>query len=853
MHSARQLCTWAGFRPALAAVCAAIAVSLVPVRAQQTSSDTATYFRGMRDRRLFRLAEVYCQRRLEQADLRPALRAELTAELVQTLSEHAQYTGGEEQAQLWAQARDVASRFIARDPPYARRQLVDVVGASVPVAQGHWHFWLARIQPDDEAHTRTASANLREGLERLQVLGRRITEQLKSNKTGPDDLPPAELRALLTQVYERQSLCLLDLAELAAEGSPERGQLLLEARKLLKTLADGAEDDLLVWTARARLASATRLGGDPARALREAEALSNRSPPSAAADLLLAERVRSLALLRRDDEAAKLLDERLEPRPCSSGELLFLGVQMPVERASREGDSADAGQIDRLIELAQQRTGRLRQEFGGYWSWRADLVYERIHDVRQYGPALAAIVRRAQAEFRNGKLSEAASQYGRAAAAARQGGRDDLAFQWGFTRASIEVQNKGFGAAASDLFDLISEYPDHPKAAEAHLLAAYALGRQYADQPTKPHREDFTWALEDHRQRYPGTTTIGEATWMLAELHERLGEFTSALKLYKEIPWEHARGAVAHAAIARCFEKIIDRLREHGQSTEIWEREAISSLPALLPSAADPTQPMGAAQAETAVRLARILLARRPSDFAAADRWLARVLAPVGPATELPAGESLWRTRARQLRIISLAGQGQYRQARGQLTELAQGQPAELLEILSGLAPLSASPEDDPLRDLAELQLEAAQRLNEHRDGLTASERRRLDECLARASAATGRLRQAAEIYKTMLAEAPRDTRLLEARAEALAKIADESSLKEAEAIWTRLEAMHQAGSNDWLAARGERCRLLFSRGQSAEACKLLKVTRLLYPQLGSEALREKFAELDARCAGKAK
>jgi hypothetical protein len=51
-------------------------------------------------------------------------------------------------------------------------------------------------------------------------------------------------------------------------------------------------------------------------------------------------------------------------------------------------------------------------------------------------------------------------------------------------------------------------------------------------------------------------------------------------------------------------------------------------------------------------------------------------------------------------------------------------------------------------------------------------------------------------------------------------------------------------GSLEWLDARWHVIRCCRRLGEQAEADKLLKVTKLLYPDLGGEAMRTRFDEL---------
>jgi tetratricopeptide (TPR) repeat protein len=182
------------------------------------------------------------------------------------------------------------------------------------------------------------------------------------------------------------------------------------------------------------------------------------------------------------------------------------------------------------------------------------------------------------------------------------------------------------------------------------------------------------------------------------------------------------------------------------------------------------------------------------------------------------------------------------------LHQLSTSSPADLLRILDGIAAIQSDDRNDPFHDLGELQLEAALKLSEHRATLSAAEQVHLDECLARAYVATGQTRRGIDIYEKLLDRNPRDKPLLTAYAELLMKCGNKDCLNKALATWQKLEATCQAATAEWLAMRYEVCRTLVLLQETIEACKLLKVTRLLYPKIENEKWRQKFAELEAAC-----
>lgn len=827
----------------------------------QIDESISQYFRGLRERQLFRLAESYCLQRLARTNLSPAWRAELTLELSRTLTEHASYAAPAEQAILWNQARQRIEDFLKADPQHPRRILLEVQLAIVHAAAGEWGRWQAETQPGDETIARRAAGELKTALAALRTLDTKISEQIRKGppvRRVEGELLLHEWRSLSLRVRQKIGLALLDLVHVLQDDSPEQAGALAEAQKTLKPLADAPEDDDFTWASRLALIECTRLVGDDARALRDIQTLEKRTPPRNVADRLLAERIRVLQSQKKLADVPPLLDQRERETDPVSGELAFLRIQSLLDQARTGAKTPGAAVTESLLRTLQDRAETLQREQGGYWAWRAQRLLELLRDEKQYGSELAAAARKAQAEFDSGRLSEAAESFGKAAALARGQERPDLAFQFGFTRASVEVQEKKWPEAAGDLLDLVMQFPDDPKAADAHLLAAYCLGRSYDEKQTKPRREEFERVLAEHRDKYRAAGTFGEATWMLATLQERRLQYTAALDLYREIPWEHARAHAALLGLARCFEAILDRLRDLKRPTDEWDRNAITTMQKALPSVADAKLRLDRDQTEAAVRFARILLRLTPPDYAAADRWLLRALAAiesraaeaneagsVGAATREP------KTQALQLRIISLAGQREFQEARRKLDELSSGSPAELLAILEGLAPLTTGDRPDPFRDLGELQLQAALRLNEKRDALEPAVRRRLDECLARAYAAAGQSRRSIEVYEALLKDAPRDKRLLTELGELLLSAGDKGHAKQAVATFRKLEALWPSGSDEWLAARYDICRSLFAQGETAEACKLLTTTRKLFPGLGGEALIAKFDELEKKCGKK--
>ena len=830
-------------------------------RADGISSETrTTYFAGLRRRGLYKLAESLCLARLSRDGLSPAERADLTLELSRTLAEHANTVSDPEQTELWSRARAALTEFLKKEPENPRSLLLEVQAAVLPATIGQARRWLAELQPFSDAPKQKANESLNQAVESLRGVAAKLTERLKkpaAARQGPEgELRQFELRALLANVRYQLGSAVLNLAHLQLPDSPEQISLVLEAQKVLKTVAEYPDDSDLLWLSRVASVECGRLLGDSSRTLKQIDAFEKLSPPPQIADSLLAERVRVLMAQKNFRDGAALLASREKDDTPRTGELGLVEIQLSVAEWRAANRQAGARLPADLRQQLENWSDRLRQDVGGIWSARADLLVSQLRDIEQYGPGLARLVGRAQAAFSTGNLQEAVKIYGEAAGKANADGRADLAFQFGFTRASIEIKDHRWEEAAADLQELAEQFPKDPKAAQSHLLAAYALGKSWDAQPSPARAEEYTRALNEHRSRYQSSPTVPEATWMLAEFEERNRRPDSALELYRSIPASHKRGSAARIAIARCYEMSLDNLRERREPGAALEQEAVQALQRLLGGTQAGTGAWDDDDVEIVTHLAKILLRSTPPRFDAADKTLARAGATLAarksPAADpnggdKPAATDVLLAQVRQLQVVSLAGQRKFQEAREMLRQASASSPAELLRILEGIVPLEADDRQDPFHDLGELQLEAALKLDEQRAGLTPAEQRRLDECLATAFIASGQSAKGLAIYESLLEKTPRDKKLLGDFARLLTRCGSQECLEKAVAVWKRLEATFPAGSPDWYPVRYELCRSLLLLKDPSEAVKLLKMTRLLYPKPESEIWQQRFAELEAQ------
>ncbi|MGH7127779.1 MAG: tetratricopeptide repeat protein, partial [Planctomycetaceae bacterium] len=498
----------------LIAVCG-IAAALAGIA--RADDATAEYFEGLRQRRLFGVAEGHCFDRLKQQNLARALRAELTLELSRTFAEHAKFTTGAEQADLWNRAVQVLDDFLAANPEHPQAVLFEGQRALVQTSRAEFLGWQVELAPHDPSHRQTAQAAFATALDDLKELEQSLAERLHTaadRRAAGDDVPPHEVRSLLYNVRFQIGRSLVARAKLRETGDADRAADLLDAENWLRPLAGGVPGDELTWMSQLALAECMRIKGDHQQALRMYEEIEKANPPRDVQDRAVAERVRLALDVGRPDDAASLLVDYRRTRGRLPGELGYLKVQASValwELADEKGETELAA---KLLEQITAQAERAEHEVGGFWAQRARRLSMSARESSRFGGDLALSMRIAEAHYHGGRTDEAIKEYARAIEAARKSGHNDLAAQLAFTRASVQLNAHQWEPAAENFHAVVHDFPESGRAADAHLLGAYCLGRAYEAARTRGRREAYAAALDEHRRRFAESPTRTEATWM---------------------------------------------------------------------------------------------------------------------------------------------------------------------------------------------------------------------------------------------------------------------------------------------------------------------------------------------------
>lgn len=807
------------------------------------------YFHQLRVRGLFSVAEAYAYKRLSDPHLAPEQRTALVLELSRTYADHAAMTGPQQRDALWDKARRLIEDELQQHPQAPQAELLRVQQVMVTAVRSNVLAREALLQPDETQLTATAHRAASQTIEELHKL---LEQTNLTTKETSGELTPLQRRAVSQSVLLELGQAYLRRAELTRDQPRERAADVHEAELAFRRVLALPGDLRRSNQAKLGLIECIRLQRDFDRAREMLTTLAGQEPPLSPdlQDALDAARVRTWLDENRAADALEFLRGVRQARPQLSGELWLLQLQALLQLrmfAEQQGDLSLAADLRAEAQLTLQR---LDDYAGGIWSRYGRALWSREQAREQYGTELDRLVRQAQREYAEGRREAAAQTYAAAAATAQARGLADLACELSYTQASLLLELEQFEQAAQELQQVAERWTDSTRAAAAHLLAAYALGRRYERERRQTHREAYVAALQEHLVRYPNSPSAGDAHYMLGRLEEQRLQSSKALPHYLAVPVDHPRGAEASVAVARCCQVVITRLKQQGL---VWQgvlEEARQALTDRLKGLPDDPTSWTTTQAEAVLGFARLLLLHDPPDYRAADeqlQTLQRVL-----AAHARDDQPQWKAVAQQvlpLRLLTLAGTGRSESARGLLGQLPADDPQRLWAVVKGLDQLAAGEPAGNIVELTELCVAAVARLEPLRNELAASERYEFDLARLRAYLATGRWDAALEVSRELFALWQKDVTRLQILAPLLERASTAPLLQLARQTWRRIEVLTPAGSEEWLAARAAVIELCVRLGEKQEATKLLQVTRLLYPEPPTAALRERFRTLERQLA----
>lgn len=809
---------------------------------------------GLRERRLFDLAVAECQERLAETGITEVERLGLAIELSRTFMEQALEQRPDARDAYWRRAMEALD--VARGLKGSRLLLIELQRGLIHLARGELGRQEGELAGAPEKLMETARQELREAIATFERVKKDEADAMRalgpSKRAAADGLTSPELIALRRNVDFQLSRAQRNQGLSYPPRSDDRVNSLRQAAERLAALPQFDEVDAVTWRSRLDEITCLRLLEDFGAAHIRLTKLADAEPPPETRAGLLAERIR-LALAEGKLPAALSLAEGVNSStdaPSPDVDFACLEAYAAAWRAAakqRESRSTARQPSDDASRWQDRAAAQLRQidrRWGPYWSRRAEMVL--ASSVAGAGGAenVTVLVRAAESFYRGGQIDQALAAYDRAAALARQSRDADGAFDHAYTAAAIEQELHHHPQSAQRFRELAIATPDHARAADAHLLAIYNTAQAAKDESNQSAEttssEQYLTLLEEHLATWPRSPTANQVRVWQGRLAERDEHWADAVAAYRAIAADAPQAAEAVEAAGRVYRRWLSELAANQQPTSDVASEAaqyfedlISSGHGRLPERWSETQRLAATSA------ASIWLEYSDDGFARAERVLSAALAD---ATDAPRA---WRATAEMLRVFAVAGQGRREQAGKLLAELAGGDPRQMLALIEQLGRTAATSSKQARRELAELALQAASRLQKDRDTLSPNERRTFDLAYIRALSDAGRRDAALQASRRLAKDHPRDGQAQEQLADLLVEAAD---WKAALAAWREIGHKCREGSDRWL--RSVYCQALAMKhlGQSAQAARLIKLTEGSHPRLGGPELAVKFKELLKQC-----
>jgi hypothetical protein len=825
------------------------------------------HFAELRRRGLHRVAEAEIEHRLTWPRLSSNERTALVLELAETLLAHARQLGESQRVSLWERIREVIRAQVPNETAAPRLSLLELQLVLVDREEAEACRRLVTITPWNQPSRQRGLQAATEGLNRLRRLettaAKTARGAAKSGLTAPGSTVSGPTAAPSTQRIRLQVLqgelqsC---EAELLPEGSNERAARLVAARQLLQPLVEQRAEGEQAERARVLLARVLRLSGDTREARRWIEAARRQSRHPNIRDSLTREETE--CRLAEDDlpEARRLIEqlsleaERAaeERRESWDNRLLAARVWIACWRTGMKSQSRLAS---RDFAAAEEILHHGVQAAPGEWRELFVWLGESLQEERALGPELAAVSLQIQQALAEGDDQQADHLLARGAALALRRGLRDRAAEWGIQRGSLALERHDWGAAAQDLLTVAREFPSHAKAAEAQLLGAYALGRQWRARPSDDVRNEYRAALEQFCTQFTDDSGRPEVEWMLGELSRFEGHLGEAANHYDRIPRGHPRSSGAVRALAELtVQQIRNRKLDPAEQDLLRER--------LWGRVPPEPEVLGTDDLPVALALAELELTRPQPTWPRVDELLQRVESALA-SDRSSASETADKPEAKpaptastdtaavwRLRILAASARSRWEEVDRRTQDPAPVSVRQLLELLEQLSlqAQTSTPSQRGTDSSGPALRRISQLLESRQTECSPEEQVRFQLLLARRAVLNNQPAEARARFERAVELAPaKDPAALE-YAWFLIGLADAES-KQAGVAWlVRRERHWKAGSEEWLSARIEVMKGLQRVGRSEEACRLLKSTRLLYPKTGTPAQVQAFNELRMLC-----
>ncbi len=506
---------------------------------------------GLRERRLFALAELHCHKLLTRTDLTLTESASLTIELIKTQTAKAILSSGTDRELAWQAAEQTAAQFLVDHPHNPRTVLVQVQSALGKLSQGQLIRQELAAEMVPESSRETALEVLRQANSQLSEIQRGITKLIAEQRGRSlqiDDLRVEELMALNNNVRFQLAITNVNRAQMyAADDRLNRVDALSNVLERLEEIQrETAAGQPLWWDSQVLQLECLRLLDQYPKAHELADQLAATIEDNVFPTSLLEQQL-LLSLDSGDVESAAKTLQQTENAANRTPQLDLARLNVLMDLSNRSNTAEKSQWLNRAAQLARE----IETQHGGYWGRRAKLALISASGVNlemnsagqssttgSSSAELDLLIGLAEQAERNGRFDDAVKAYDRAAAAASQLGAQPQAFSFSVRASQALEKQQLHELAAQRLIELANQNTSYELASAAHLRGCWNWAQVIGDDAEKKLR--FTELLTEHLRAWPTADSTGQIRVWLGGQQQAVAttapQWQLAYETYRAVP-----------------------------------------------------------------------------------------------------------------------------------------------------------------------------------------------------------------------------------------------------------------------------------------------------------------------------
>ena len=814
---------------------------------EQKRNDDTTFLTGLRQRRLFELADFYCNDQLANTKIDSTTQSTIVIELLKTQTAQAIFSPIAQRASFWNKTQSTATNFLLANENHPRKFLVEVQSALSRISRSNLLAQeIAADMADPNARSQ-ALDSLSKAQKQLRQLQQQITDaipnQLNRN-LGEHELTSDQLLTLNNNIRFQIAVCNLNRAQLyAATDRLNRVDALNGVmEKLIEVQRETSAGDPLWWQTKLGMVECFRLMGKTQKAFNALAELPTKEIPVDTANSILEQKVRLAIAMQNQTFAQRVMEEvkKVQSKPAP------LGLAI-VELAINQSRLAKTDKLKKhWVSFASNEATQMEQSHGPYWGRRANLVL--IDSISNTGdnsatgstfPAaggttgLDLLIRVADEAMRKKNYDDALKAYDQAAEKATSLNANDQALQMDIRASQIFEQQSKHDLAAKRLIESANRNPKTKLAAAAHHRGCWNFSKVSNGDPNQT--KQFQAYLEEHVETWPDKPSSDQVRIWLGNLLQKQKHWKLAIEYYLQVSNQSPHLPSAIEQLLWCSKTILREQRAAQESTFSLATELVKLL----------NQKQESLEQLDPARM-RIFLAQVELDLIFGSKKLNPQLVESLTVIE-SSDDAKLSNLARALHAVSISLETPAQSER-LLNQIRTDEAALDLcdRCLSAVVTKSVNDSNKQLNEIRLATIGTALRIPETQE----TKRTRANWLLrkSRTLVALSRHSEAVVVLEKLESTFPRNAAIKIELARALTAAMGKSSPQTPLAKWRSIAGRVKSHTPNWFEAKYNVAELLLASGDKAAAAKLLKYIKAIPPGWGKSTWNLKFEALLQRC-----